>query len=101
MERAPLHCILCNSSKRILLFQQGNWTVYKCLDCGLGFLDPRPNQIELGKLYHNTYFQNQYDEGLKLNSPEMKYRLSQESHRIRFFRDIKKHGRILDIGCGM
>jgi len=83
------------------MIQQGEWFVYKCPDCGLGFLDPRPDQNELHKLYSSNYFQKQYDEGLDPESQEMKYRLVQENHRIRFFRSMKKQGRLLDIGCGM
>lgn len=101
MERANSNCILCNSSRRTLLFQQGEWTVYKCADCGLGFLDPRPDQDELQELYKNDYFSSHYDEGLKIDSPEMRRRISQEDHRIKFFRNLKRHGKVLDIGCGM
>jgi len=84
-----------------LLFQQDEWTVYKCSDCGLGFLDPRPDQSELQELYRNDYFSSHYDEGLKIDSPEMRRRISQEDHRIKFFRNLKRHGKVLDIGCGM
>lgn len=99
MERAPSKCILCNSSNRNILIQQGEWTVYKCADCGLGFLDPRPDQDELQDLYRKDYFSSHYDEGLKIDSPEMKRRISQEDHRIKFFRNLKRHGKVLDIGC--
>ncbi|MHB8090049.1 MAG: class I SAM-dependent methyltransferase [Syntrophales bacterium] len=101
MERAEKRCILCDSSARSLLFQQGQWSVYRCNECGLGVLDPRPDPEELNELYRSGYFESQYDEGLKIDSPELKRRISQEKHRIRFFRGIKKTGRILDIGCGM
>jgi len=101
MERAEANCILCGGSKRSLLYRRENWTVYRCDACGLGFLDPRPDQDELNDLYRSGYFQSHYDEGLKADSPEMKRRLSQETHRIRFFRGLKRQGRLLDIGCGM
>jgi len=101
MEHAPSKCILCNSPNRTILIQQGDWTVYRCADCGLGFLDPRPAQDELQDLYRNDYFSSHYDEGLKTDSPEMRRRISQEGHRIKFFRKFKKHGKVLDIGCGM
>ena len=101
MEPAPSKCILCNNSNRTILIQQGDWTVYRCVICGLGVLAPRPDQNELENLYKNDYFSNHYDEGLKIDSPEMKRRISQEDHRIKFFRNLKRHGRILDIGCGM
>jgi len=101
VERASSKCILCNGSKRTLLFQQGKWTVYKCVNCGLGFLDPRPDQNELQDLYRNGYFVSHYSKRLNVDSHEMKRRISQEEHRIKFFFDLKRHGRILDIGCGM
>lgn len=31
----------------------------------------------------------------------MKRQLSQEEHRVKFFRKLKRKGRLLDIGCGM
>lgn len=100
MEHAPSKCILCNSSNRTILIQQKGWNIYKCADCGLGFLDPRPDQRELNRLYQNDYFNSQYDQGLKIDSPEMKRRISQEDHRVKFFRKYKKNGRVVDIGCG-
>jgi len=101
MERAAANCILCNSSERSLLIRQGEWSVYRCSGCGLGFLDPRPDLAELNELYRRSYFQSKYDDGLKTDSPEMKRRLSQETHRIRFFKKAGRQGRLLDIGCGM
>jgi len=41
-----------------------------------------------------------YDRGIDPDTPEFKKRLSQETHRVRFFRHIKRKGRVLDIGCG-
>ncbi len=101
MEHAEKKCILCGSAERSLLFRQGQWTVYRCNGCGLGILDPRPDPMELNELYRSCYFESHYDQGLPVDSPEMRRRLSQETHRIRFFRGIKKTGRVLDIGCGM
>jgi 2-polyprenyl-3-methyl-5-hydroxy-6-metoxy-1,4-benzoquinol methylase len=101
MERAAASCILCGGPERDLLIRQREWTVYRCGACGLGFLDPRPDASELGDLYRDGYFDDQYGHGLAFGSPEMQKRLSQESHRIRFFRRVKKSGKVLDIGCGM
>jgi SAM-dependent methyltransferase len=101
MENADPKCVLCRSTERTLLLQQGEWTVYKCKKCGLGLLDPRPDLQERTRLYQDGYFQSHYDGGLKTGSPEMKKRLSQETHRLKFFRPVKKRGCVLDIGCGM
>ncbi len=101
MERAPATCILCHSSHRSLLIQKEGWTIFRCHHCGLGFLDPRPNPAELDTIYKERYFQDQYGQGLLPGTPEMKRRISQEDHRIKFFRSYKKRGQIVDLGCGL
>jgi SAM-dependent methyltransferase len=100
LERASKNCILCGSSERELLIEKEPWQVYRCVSCGLGFLDPRPSRIELTKLYSPEYCQKYFVEGGKPGTPEFKKRLRLESSRIRLFRGIKKTGTVLDIGCG-
>jgi SAM-dependent methyltransferase len=64
-------------------------------------LAPRPGPEELGRLYEKEYFDSHYSERLPVDSPEMKRRLSQQSHRLRFFKPLKKEGLVVDVGCGM
>jgi ubiquinone/menaquinone biosynthesis C-methylase UbiE len=101
MECADSQCILCGNTERKPLIRQGEWSVLRCTGCGLGVLDPRPDKHELGDLYQTNYLGDLYGEGVAVDSQGMKRRLSQETHRIRFFRRAKKNGRLLDIGCGM
>ena len=100
MKHPANNCILCGSSQRNLLYRQNQWDVYQCSECHLGVLDPWPDDQELANLYQQEYFQNQYNDELKINSPEMKQRLTEEKHRLRFFHKFKKKGKVLDIGCG-
>ena len=93
-------CILCGSVNRTVLYSRNEWKVYKCVECNLGFLDPQPDNEEVASLYQQEYFQNHYNNELIPGSPEMKERLLQEKHRLRFFHKFKKKGMILDIGCG-
>lgn len=93
-------CLACGAMGREQLFSQKGWTVYKCNSCGLGMLDPMPSQKELDALYREAYFVGHYDEGMLPGSEAMRKRLSQEGHRIKFFRPFKPDGRVLDIGCG-
>jgi 2-polyprenyl-3-methyl-5-hydroxy-6-metoxy-1,4-benzoquinol methylase len=93
-------CILCGSANRTVLYSRNEWKVYKCIECNLGVLDPQPDNEELASLYQQEYFQSNYNDKLLLDSPEMKQRLKQEKHRVRFFRKLKKSGKVLDIGCG-
>jgi 2-polyprenyl-3-methyl-5-hydroxy-6-metoxy-1,4-benzoquinol methylase len=100
MENAPKSCILCDTCERELLIERDCWKIYRCTSCGLGILDPRPTKEELKGLYGREYFATQYDEGADPESPEFKKWLSLLEHRVRFFRNKKRKGRLLDIGCG-
>lgn len=91
---------MCGGTDRVPLVSDGQWSVHKCTGCGLGVLDPRPDPLELGELYREAYFIDQYDAGLAPGSKEMTRRLLQERHRIRFFRPFAGNGVVLDLGCG-
>jgi 2-polyprenyl-3-methyl-5-hydroxy-6-metoxy-1,4-benzoquinol methylase len=101
MEQALPACIVCGCAERTRLVEKQGWIVYKCAGCGLGVLDPRPDPEELGRLYEKGYFDSHYSERLKADSPAMQRRLSQQSHRLRFFRRLKREGLVVDVGCGM
>ena len=100
MERSPETCVLCGASDREILIEKNSWHVYRCLSCGLGFLDPRPSREDVENLYSKEYFTEQYDKGVDPNTRDFKKRLNLEAHRIRFFRGLRRQGRVLDIGCG-
>jgi len=100
MEKAPELCILCGARDREALIKLGSWNVYKCSSCGLGFLDPRPSEEDMAELYNKEYCEEHFTAGGKLNSAEFKKRLSLETHRVQFFKKIKKEGKVLDVGCG-
>ena len=93
-------CIVCGGTKRSPLYNKNQWRLYKCDQCSLGVLDPQPSTEQLQNLYTKEYFESHYQENLLLNSAQLRHRLKQENHRIRFFRKFKKAGSILDIGCG-
>jgi 2-polyprenyl-3-methyl-5-hydroxy-6-metoxy-1,4-benzoquinol methylase len=100
VERAPEVCISCGKRDKVLLIEKDRWKVYRCVNCDLGFLDPRPSQEEIGKLYKSAYFEEQYDKGLEIGSKALKKRLSSEKHRVKFVASVSRSGRLLDIGCG-
>ena len=100
MENAPEKCILCGTSERELLLRKGHWTIFRCIKCEFGFLDPRPSEDEIEGLYQSGYFSERYDEGLSPDSAGYKRRLGGETHRIQFIRKVKRSGHLLDIGCG-
>ena len=97
-DNAP--CILCGNSRREVLIQKDDWHVCRCSSCGLGFLDPLPSGSEIASLYMEDYFADQYDKGIEPDTPDFAKRLRLEGHRIRFFKELKREGSILDVGCG-
>ena len=54
------------------MIERDGWTVFRCAGCGLGVLDPRPDRVELSRLYEKEYFDSQYREGLRPGSPALK-----------------------------
>lgn len=100
MEKAPEKCILCGEEEKTLLIEKPPWAVYRCSSCGLGFLTPRPSKEEIQALYDQEYCEEYFVEGGKPGTAEFKKRIGLESSRIRFFRGLRKTGRVLDIGCG-
>lgn len=92
--------MLCGGRDRVPLLRDGEWSVDKCAGCGLGVLDPRPDPTELRQLYRESYFVSHYEGVLAPDSDGMRRRLSQERHRVDFFRRHKGEGTVLDIGCG-
>ena len=100
MEKAPESCILCGETRRNLLFEKDGYRVHRCASCGLGFLDPRPTREEIFELYSREYCEKYFVEGGEPGSAAFRKRLSLETHRVRFFRGIKRKGRVLDVGCG-
>jgi ubiquinone/menaquinone biosynthesis C-methylase UbiE len=100
VDKAPERCILCGINERELLIEKKPWKVYRCPNCGLGFLDPRPSEEETEDSYQREYFSEQYDEGLVPGSVELEKRIKGERHRVKFIGSVKPGGQVLDVGCG-
>jgi SAM-dependent methyltransferase len=64
------HCPACGSAERVLLHERlrdhvffcapGEWTLYRCQDCGSAYLDPRPTPDTIGLAYR-SYFTHTWD----------------------------------------
>lgn len=58
-------CPCCNGSGRQLLHAElgdrifhcapGSWSMFRCIDCGSGYLDPRPSEDTIGMAYAEYY----------------------------------------------
>lgn len=59
------YCPICRNRQRTLLHQvladyafncaPGRWVMYRCDQCGVGYLDPRPNLATIGLAYERYY----------------------------------------------
>ena len=71
----------------------------RCQRCGLLYLDPRPTEEELGRIYPDDYHAFQFDP----SSFGLVYRVRQriDLDRLRMWcGSLPKNARILDVGCG-
>jgi 2-polyprenyl-3-methyl-5-hydroxy-6-metoxy-1,4-benzoquinol methylase len=78
-----------------------NFTIQKCVNCGLKFTNPRPSKDRLPGYYESTDYisHSNVNKGLinKIYRMVRNYALSKKASFIRTFVPA---GRILDIGCG-
>lgn len=68
-------CPLCGAGRRQLLYDgltdrvfdvaPGSWTLYKCEQCQVAWLDPRPDESSIGRAYE-TYFTHVADDDVSL-----------------------------------
>ncbi len=100
----PLHdnpCNLCGSEQRHPYCPENGLRLVQCEDCGLVYVNPRPDPHELYALYGETYFRNEqsgvvgYTNYLK---DEANIRKTFAGRLKRISRFIKP-GKLLDVGC--
>ncbi len=100
----PLHdvpCNLCGSEKRKPYCPENGLRLVQCEDCGLVYVNPRPDPRELYALYGETYFHNNqsgvvgYTNYLK-DEPNIRRTFAGRLQRLSQF---IKPGKLLDVGC--
>jgi 2-polyprenyl-3-methyl-5-hydroxy-6-metoxy-1,4-benzoquinol methylase len=101
ISKSIVPCPICEATSRKELIVLEQWRIEKCRQCSIGILDPMPEKQELKRFYNRAYFEDQYDDGLEPGTEAFQRRISQEDHRLRMFRRIKKSGALLDLGCGL
>lgn len=97
LEKVP--CPLCNSRSLRTAYEAydlnmgvpGTFTVVRCLDCSLHFLNPRPTEDSLSSFYPKIYSQG-YEEGI---SPR---HLKTYQNRLNFVLSKVGKGSLLEVG---
>ena len=96
-----IKCNLCGSDNYRVIYSipdaryfVDEWfNVVECIDCGLGFINPRPTSSEMSRYYPSTfyeYFERERDYHLHRYSAEAKFLqgIASDGHRL-----------LLDLGC--
>lgn len=92
-------CALCNSDVAELFFEDRCFHLVRCKRCGLVYINPRPTQEELDRMYNLSV---QTDKGVMDHTGYMELAYLHTLKAKKFLSIIKKYkkkGRILDIGC--
>lgn len=70
------------------------FTVVECLDCGLGYLNPRPTRAEMGRFYPRDFYERFVE--------DEEYHQRRYWREARYLADLTQNGRekrLLDLGC--
>lgn len=100
-------CNLCGSDEQKLLWKGQDWafgnstqfTMVRCMKCGLIFLNPRPAPDEMESYYPKDY------EPYRRTVRSLHSQLVKIIHRfklrprVRIIKQFRKTGRLLDVGC--
>jgi len=91
-----VNCNLCGQSDEKLVETQNSYRMVKCKNCGLTYLNPRPDWPTLNSLYRSYHTRNQKDvETWKLLMNKI-YAETADFITMKF----PGPGKLLDIGCG-
>jgi 2-polyprenyl-3-methyl-5-hydroxy-6-metoxy-1,4-benzoquinol methylase len=74
--------------------------IVRCINCGLKFVNPRPDESEIGRYYKSSDY---VSHGGKMNFLTFLYKTIRNSAIRKKYKIVKQHARgknILDIGCG-
>jgi len=96
------HCDLCGGSRFEQELVRDNWTLVKCIDCGLIFTSPRFGQTYLQRLYRDNYYQraSAYLSMQAASPSKDDYCLSSQLKKICCTGRNDRKPRSLDVGCG-
>ncbi len=101
-----ISCNLCGNSRIKVLYQIRAFTIVKCLNCGLVYLNPRPHPEQMMRVYdsHDYYFSGGKQTEMFYGYPDytklQKHLYFVADELMRPVRNIAP-GKLLDVGCGM
>jgi len=96
------NCNICGKNNTSLFLKKDGFTLVKCTDCGLVYLNPRPSKNYLNALYKNKFHgemsgpRDKYENFLK---HKRRYALDYNLSRLRFVNKYSRGRKLLDVGC--
>lgn len=92
-------CNLCGSSSNDFLFNKFGFDIVKCKSCGLTYVKQDMSLEELKQNYNKGYFFGAKKFGYKNYIEAKDTRMKKFQGRLTKIENMKKKGRILDVGC--
>lgn len=97
-------CNLCGSRRQTPVYEMPDpryfpsdyFTVVACDECGLGFVNPRPDVQEIQKYYPAEYFRGPGTESFERY---LRKRFTEEAHYLRKVEERGGPRKLLDVGC--
>jgi SAM-dependent methyltransferase len=97
-------CNLCGSHRYTPVYEmpdarffpEETFTVVECAECGLGFVNPRPDRSEIQRFYPREYYQNEQSESFA------RYLARRFREEASYLHEIEKRTgpkKLLDVGC--
>jgi 2-polyprenyl-3-methyl-5-hydroxy-6-metoxy-1,4-benzoquinol methylase len=102
LETVP--CNLCGSRRYTPVYEMPDarhffpeyFTVVECDECGLGFVNPRPDRNEIQKYYPQGYYQNENSESF---ASYLQKRFTQQALYLQELENRPGPRKLLDVGC--
>jgi len=105
-----MFCNICGNNKAKFLYthfgtDKKRYNLYKCNNCGVVFVWPLPEENFLANFY-STKYSAKFKQGIiKLGKPkEINLQIIEDCYTkikaVEHYANIKKRGKLLDVGCG-
>lgn len=92
-------CNICSSNNIIPFIKKNGYSIVKCRECGLIYVNPRANSETVLSRYSSKYFKEEYLPYLEKNRKDILNHYRNICTRIRELTN-KREVRLLEIGCG-
>ena len=92
-------CALCASTRSRPWFTSGPWTIVRCRDCGLRYLNPRPDERECQALYTQDYFEEHGVQPRAQTAAGIEKAVADYGMRLRAVELFVRSGALLEVGA--